>query len=468
MKRGALFAAVFALLVAARMRHAGVQWAEENLPMAAAAQMREGRMLYREAWFDKPPLLAAAYLAWGARTGWPLRLAGAAYAMLACWIAWRLGRERWGPAEGAWAAGLLAFFLTFDTHSAVVPLAADLLMLAPHLAAIHLAMTGHALGSGIAAGVAFSINVKGVFVLAACALWTRRWGQMAAGFAIPNAVAAAWLAQGGALGDYFEQVWQWGRIYASDTFVDSPVRNGIARTANWLGFHAALAAGAAWFWARGGERERWKWAAWTALALAPVAMGWRFFPRYFFQLLPVLVLVAARGVQLMGRRRAIPLLLLLIPLLRFGPRYLNLDDWRDLAMDRDSRAVALEVRRLARAGDTLLVWGFRPELFVYTGLPAATRYLDSQPLTGVAADRHLVQSEPLTPEWAAANRIDLTRSSPSIIIDGLGPYNPKLAITAYPDLAAWLAGYEVVAQTAGAVVYRRSSSRNKAPGTGLG
>src|SRR5579862_1718573 len=98
--------------------HLEILWAEETLPLAAAAQMARGKVLYRDLWFDKPPLLASIYLAWGARDGLPLRMAGALYALLACWIAWRFARGMWGEAEARWAAGLMAFFLIFDIPSA--------------------------------------------------------------------------------------------------------------------------------------------------------------------------------------------------------------------------------------------------------------------------------------------------------------------------------------------------------------
>ena len=104
------------------------------------------------------------------------------------------------------------------------------------------------------------------------------------------------------------------------------------------------------------------------------------------------------------------------------------------------------------------MWGFRPELYIYTGLPAATRFLDSQPLTGVPADRHLVDSTPVVPELAAVNRQELIRSHPAIILDGLGPYNPKLAIEAYPDLHDWLTGYEPVARTRTTIIYELKNS----------
>ncbi len=86
-------------------------------------------------------------------------------------MAYRFARELWGEREGVWAAGLLAFFLIFDVPAAVIPMASDLLMLAPHLAAVWLAWKRRAFLAGAMAGVAFWINPKGVFVAAACVLW---------------------------------------------------------------------------------------------------------------------------------------------------------------------------------------------------------------------------------------------------------------------------------------------------------
>ena len=66
------------------------------------------------------------------------------------------------------------------------------------------------------AGIAFLVNAKGLFVLAACAIWdVRALPMLLAGFAIPNAMAAGWLWNQGALAAYYEQVWQWGRGYVT-------------------------------------------------------------------------------------------------------------------------------------------------------------------------------------------------------------------------------------------------------------
>ena len=127
-------------LLAAHVCHSHVLWAEETLPLAAAREILFGKTLYRSVWFDKPPLVPLVYLLWGVRIGFVLRFSGAVYCFACCVVAWLFARSAWGRQEAFWAAGLLGFVLTFDVPSAVLPLAADLLLLLPHLAAVYLAV----------------------------------------------------------------------------------------------------------------------------------------------------------------------------------------------------------------------------------------------------------------------------------------------------------------------------------------
>jgi hypothetical protein len=452
------FLLLFALLVAARLCHVEILWAEETLPLAAAQQMHAGKVLYRDIWFDKPPFAPVFYTALGGEPGWRLRLAGALYALLCCWIAWGFASDLWGSREGLWAAGLLGFYLIFDFPSSTIPLAADLLMLAPHLAAVWLAYRRRPLWAGALAGIAFAISPKGLFVLAVCAWWAPSW-TLLAGFAGVTGAASAWMWSAGALAGYWDEVWRWGRVYAGTTFVDAPLKNGLLRTLNWAGFHAAIVIAAAVGQAsRPVPNKRREWLVWLLISLAGVSAGLRFFPRYYFQLLPVVVLLAARGFAEMRGRRRLVALLLLIPLVRFAPTYFMAArdaNWRDTAMDRDSRAAAAIVTMTAKPGDTLFVWGYRPEIYVYSHLPAATRFLDSQPLTGVPADRHLTQSTPVETQESQARRAELAASRPTFVVDGLGEYNPHLALTTFGDLRSWLSGYLEVGRSPGSVIYRR-------------
>lgn len=415
-----------------------------------------GKVIFRDIWYDKPPLVAMFHLLGVARDGWALRLLDAAYAWLVCWLVFRLAREIWSEREGLAAAALMAFFLIFDFPATVIPAASDFLLVAPHLAAVWLAWKRRPFWCGAALGVGFWISPKALFVFAVCALWDLAGvAWMLAGMSAELALGAAWLWGAGAWSAYWTEVWEWGRAYAASPFVANPLWNGVTRTANWLGFHAAaIVAALVFLWKS--PAQRWKWIAWVALALAGVTAGMRFFPRYYFLLLPPIVLMAARGFTLLGRRAIWIALLLTIPLARFAPSYwsaLHNPAWRDIAMDRDSRTAAQLLH--AHPGDTLFVWGYRPELYVYTGLPAATMYLDSQPLTGVPADRHLTQSAPIDWPSAARRRAELARSRPTFVIDGLSLFNPQLAIGNYPELRAWFANYEEVARTPETIVYRR-------------
>ena len=91
-----------------------------------------------------------------------------------------------------------------------------------------------------------------------------------------------------------------------------------------------------------------------------------------------------------------------------------------------------------RPADTLLVWGYRPDIFAYTQMPVAGRFLDSQLYTGVIADRHLTSTQVSFPILAERDRQQVRNLRPTWIVDGLGPSNPALAITAYKELKPWL------------------------------
>jgi hypothetical protein len=64
-----LFILLAAFLIAAHLCHIGILWEGDTLPLAAAQQMLHGKTLYRDIWFDKPPLLPLFYIAAGARAG---------------------------------------------------------------------------------------------------------------------------------------------------------------------------------------------------------------------------------------------------------------------------------------------------------------------------------------------------------------------------------------------------------------
>jgi hypothetical protein len=600
MRRSALVFLI-AACAALRLCHVGVVWVEEAYPLAAARAMLHGSVLYRDIWFDKPPLFPAVYTLFGAHAGWPLRLAGVLFLLFAAWAAARAVRQiyRASRVDARWAAALTAFFLTFDFPATAMALTPDLLALPFQFLAVGAAASTQPLLAGLFCGIALGFNSKALLFAVVCLLWlvwnaahlrgrtsrARLWRytlwktSFLAGFALPVGAIALWLAAHGALADHWREVWVWGAAYSGDTMLAHPLVEGLRRTLSWAGFHIALVV-AAWLALRrpggsgasdagplpggrgavattplpdsrgsrattplqggrgsktpgqpehaesmGGpelvglaplagvlsqvgrpprpapgplarlfQRVRRSSGAgptrrsaadqevcptdaplfllWMAISLAGVWLGWRFFPRYFFQLLPALLVPAARGFALATPRwRAVLLACLALPLVRFAPASLQLG-WetlhgalhasRDLALFTDAQHAARVVRALAQPGDTALVWGYRPELYVLTGLLPGTRFLDSQPLNGVLADRHLTSSTPTMPDWARTNREALyaAQREPEWILDGLGPINPRLTVfDETTGLAQWRGDYTLVGSTATIAIYQRTRWR---------
>lgn len=478
-----IVASVIVALACLRLCHIHLLWADEDYHLASAIHILNGKLPYRDFWYDKPPLCAIFYLLIGGYAGWPLRILDAAYVVAACYLTYRLARDWWGDElEGYIGALLLAFFTTFYLPSAVIALAADALMIVPHFAAIYCARRKLPFWAGVWAGIALLFNTKALFVLATCAIFlVPQLPLLLSGFALPLAVGLIAALLSGAWAAYCEQVWRWGFIYAKGSPVSHPLTIGLTRTVNWMGFHAPLVAGAVYAFvartsvcegclARITRNDRNQLLVWISLSFAAVCLGTRFAPHYFLQLLPPLVIAASRGIALALRthpKQAAALLaaLLLVPFIRFGPRYalLALDNlhhrdpnWSDVAMDLDSQHAAAKIRSLARPNDTLFVWGYRPDLYVYTRLSPDGLFRDSQPLTGVPADRHLSATNAIYSGPATANRRKLARSHPDFIVDGLSRFNPKLSPSVFPDLRPWMESYKLVGQTKLSLIYRKS------------
>jgi 4-amino-4-deoxy-L-arabinose transferase-like glycosyltransferase len=473
------WASLTGALLLSRLCHLNILWADEDYHLAAAIQMLHGKMLYRDLWYDKPPLSAIVVALFGAWPGWPLRIAATLFAAASCVVAFRFASGLWSRREGYWAAGSLAFSLIFYLPAATIPLEPDTLMILPHLAAVYFAWRQRPLAAGLAAGLAFALNIKGLAVLLACVIFApAAWPLMLAGFLIPNALLLGWLISQHAFPAYIESVWRWGLLYAGAPPGDSPVESALLRVRNWDVFHAVLVLPAAWYWLRAKKEDSiaTRTLLWAAVSLATAGIGWRFSPHYLNQLLPPLAIAGARSICVLAEENRASLRRVgagvlaataLLAMIRFGPRYFLLaaDDlagrphaWRDVALDQESRQTAERVRSLAREGDTIFIWGYRPNLVVYTRLPVASRMWESQPLTGVPADRHLREASSVDPDWASRNRAELIRSSPSIIVDGLSAYNPRLDIANYEDLAEWFKRYCLVERVGGTAVYRRCNT----------
>ena len=256
---------------------------------------------------------------------------------------------------------------------------------------------------------------------------------------------------------------------------------------------------------------------WFAVSFAGVMVGGRFYGHYFLQTLPSLCLIGARGVtgilsslSTRGkhlRRTVIALLVIgfVFTLVRFHGRsvLLAIDwargtsalnaNWYHSMRDHEERMVAAVVRDLPegadaadqlgleaiRAGgprtrqaggpsDYVFVWGYRPEVYFWSGLLPASRFLSTQPLTGVPADIHyfandyrsLLDEADMAQARAQLVR-DLEETQPKYIVDEISFFNDDLAILKYPELQETMDKYKSIGSTGRFLIYVRRDLTKK-------
>jgi hypothetical protein len=127
--------------------------------------------------------------------------------------------------------------------------------------------------------------------------------------------------------------------------------------------------------------------------------------------------------------------------------------WAELALDQDDQAIAAILYTRATPGNSVFVWGYRPGIYADAHLDSPTLFWDSQPLTGVPADRHLTSSKSIDAAWAQHNRLQFSTTNPTFIVDSLSQFNPALAMNRYPELSSMLARYRECARSPLSTVY---------------
>jgi hypothetical protein len=376
-----------------------------------------------------------------------------------------------------------------------------------------------------------------------------------AGFAVGTLPFVIYIAANHALEFYWRYVWEWGTRYAGYYPASYVAVMALGQTAQYFLLNSTLLIALLFVAAKTYRRARRGAVAdsemapearskadavfradaalllWFAVSFVGMSVGGRFFGHYFFQVLPALCLIGARGVTGIldaptgeeggGRsrhgaageqrrpRRMIwrPVLLALlvigfvVTVVRFHTRTAQLaGDWlrgtpsvgrrmwyhdrlndeeRQVAatvLNLDLEPAGAAVRRgreaMRRGGprerapegpsDYLFVWGYRPEIYYWSGLLPASKYLSTQPLTGVPADVHYLKSDyhrVLDERDTAAARQELAQEllqvRPEYIVDELGFFNGDLAMARYGEYGELLRGYKMIGTVERFIVYRR-------------
>jgi 4-amino-4-deoxy-L-arabinose transferase-like glycosyltransferase len=555
-----VFAIIAIVSFVLRIFYAGHLYEDDGLWFAAAEEIVRGKALYREIYFDKPPALPLLYagLFWlfGAHII-VIRLFTIAYALSISAMLYLFGAHLYDKRTGLLAAAMFAFFSTTSASGHVQGLNTDFLMVLPYTAGAYFLVRSKtdsriwfALAGGVIIGVAIQVNPKGVFDLIFFGLFvvvypklkdeiTSRNSLLLAaalvGLALGSVPFLAYIAATQSLSYYWIYVWRWGASYAGYYPLWWSVSQGSLRSLNFFALNNTLLialivvladttkrvrrSGVFWpnvsrflggskarsgpdFWEEHIFRSDITLLLWLLVSYTAVVLGGRFFSHYFFQILPALCLLGARGLfgmastTVRGRsevaRRALIALFAVgfaVTVVRFHTRTVTLAvdwvrgtksglnaQWYHELRNNEAQMVAAAIRELphgenategvvgeaAAPSDYLFVWGYAPGIYYRSGLLPASRYLSIQPLTGVPADVQYINGEhrSILDETSTAEARqqllrDLNETQPKYIVDEVGMYNLALTINTYPELAEFMKNYKATGAVSRFMVYCR-------------
>jgi 4-amino-4-deoxy-L-arabinose transferase-like glycosyltransferase len=517
---------------------------DEGLWFTAADQIARGKTLYRDIYFDKPPLLPLVLAALFKVCGDHIicvRLFEIAYSIAIAAALYLLARSLYTRREATLAAAMFSVFSTTFTTGHMQGLSTDFLMVLPSTGAALLmirstansklartARMWHALLAGLLTGVGIQVNPKSSFNLllfAGLLVMSSRWrtpedSQRVSGWALMAlAIAGAsmatapflwWLATTDALKAYVEYVWEWGGRYALYYSPWFSARSGLTQTFYYLAVNPLLTAGALGFCTAAFANRRKALDSsgngptrtadgaiglWLIVSYLAMATGGRFFGHYFYALLPALCVASSRGLNLLlqsgweplkRRRRALAAILfafLAFTIVRFhtrtavlafdlirGRKSFYTKDWLHDRLNEEEKTVAREILSANDSSEardrSVFVWGYRPEIYYWSRSIPASRFLSSQPLTGVPADVHYFGDDyrPLlndeeTSEFRRQLADDLTLNKPIYIVDELGFFNTSLGMETYGEFQDTLGQYKKTGTLGRFILYVRNETR---------
>jgi len=339
----AYFAAIIAITFLLRIWYAGNLYQDDGLWFTAAEEIRRGKLLYREIFFDKPPALPLVYAAlfklFGAHI-LTIRLFTISYSILVSSLLYMFGSRLYDRRTGLVAGLMFAVFSTTYISGDMQSLNTEFLM-APFYVAAGFWLIRSCFGlersgwlvfaGGVMAGIAFQINPKGAFDLiffAVLLVVARSWHDApplkyplramnlfalaVAGLAVASLPFVVWLFATDSMSRYVLYVWKWGLRYSSyyppargaEIFLHYGTDYFLINNPLLIGLLIVVAITTSRIISRtkhveGESREFFNTDValllWFAVSFAGVAAGGRFFAHYYFQIIPGLCLIGSRG-----------------------------------------------------------------------------------------------------------------------------------------------------------------------------
>jgi hypothetical protein len=362
----------------------------------AAQRLLDGGAPYRDIWDHKPPgvyFVDAIGIAIGRQTGvWLVQLA---FLTAAALIGYRALSREFGVAAGlvgslAWLVALPRLFLADAAQTSYVefyalPLQFGVLLL------FRLPLTrSRALGIGVLGGATLLFKPTLIGIVVAVGLVTLVRSRRAAvvplvlialGVLAPVAIAVAWAAARGVLGQMLDQAVVYNRAYAGFAPLSDRIDAVVSGLRLTLPSGLAVVAVGAWLYGVASRRfaSMLVAVALVALPLEIVLSTWgRGYHYYFIPWLPAMAILTAFAASEVQRvapsRLARPALAALVLLMSVQPALL-VSRLALTTADGRIRSAAAYVAANTESQDTVLIWGSHAEVLFLADRRSPTRFV---------------------------------------------------------------------------------------------
>jgi 4-amino-4-deoxy-L-arabinose transferase-like glycosyltransferase len=444
---------------------------DEAYVATVADVIAHGGRLYVDAVDRKPPGVFYLYH-WlfeltGSRQLWIPRIAAMLAHGATATLVWLFARRRLGDRAGLVAGVLAAFASATVTPGDAQSAAFEVFMMPLVLAAMILADRERPFGSGLAIGAATMMKQTAATTLLPLAwlVWRNRaarWARVSllgVGAAVPVIVCALlfgprrfwfWVF-GGANGQYFD---------VGNGGLGLTLHRMLSMNASIIGLNIALFGLAAMAWrCRRDDIDVWLWLLSAGIG---VFSGTRFFGHYYWQILPPLCILAARGATQVAEkwtRVGVATMALTSAGAAIAAVALRLG-----GPGNDYETIADYVRANTTPQEQIFVWGHDPAVFWAADRRPASRVITTGFLTGHTTGRPagFDNIDKAVPGLWDEVLADLNAHPPELVLDTqpddpLEP--PDYPMSEYPLIADFVSGhYRLVGAVERILVYRLAVS----------
>lgn len=369
---------------------------DENEYAIAAMKILSGGLPYRDFLIYQPPVIyyfyALGFWLFGAQNLHGVHFLLQIVVFLSCLLIYLAGKKVFSEKAGFFGALFYAVISAIGLPQDMLAANCEILAVLPALLAVWLYFGEFFFLSGCAASFAFLTKYQCGIVLVPLifsALFKKKnfssFVNIIIGFIVP-VISVLFILRNYAVAKEALEAFIYITLYAK-----GPVQANVPYVALKFAVRTFLVALAEmFFWCYlikgliSGIKERAFFLVWFLAGFIPVILGGRMYFHYYFTVFPIVAIIAGAGFERYRLQKTLKNVLIGWTIFMASGFFVYglYKPHRKLTVKDDWIYVVDYLKNNKEQGDTLFVWGYCPQMYISSGLPAATRFTTADYLTG--------------------------------------------------------------------------------------